>query len=202
MSDRRDYLPVCNDHGVPLPEFQAEFCVRCVQPECSRSKAGGLFDSRVATWRERLFVNPPRMSKDDPLYPVIAGKMFREIEVGRRIPEIGVGLGTSAWVDPLTIDEPKPEPRPAPRAAAPAPVTAPPSADGAIAPVAAVVDRTRPKTPVNTPFVQGTMIGAAAPPKPVVDPWGAGPAAESRPKAGDGKVVSPGAKIRFRAPPK
>src|SRR5690606_19815310 len=101
--ERRDYLPVCNDKGVPLPEFQATFCVRCVQPECSRSRAGGLFESRVASWEDRLFKNPPRMSKSDPLHAAIAAKRFIEIDVGR-VPEVG---GRSDWIDPRSLEEPK-----------------------------------------------------------------------------------------------
>lgn len=197
MSDRRDYLAVCNNLGVPLPEFQETFCVRCVQPQCSRSKAGGLFDTRVATWRDRLFVNPPRMSEEDPRYAGISTKMFREIDVGGRVPEVGRALGGSAWVDPLALDGSRSEPKLSPRAAAPAPVTAAPTVEAASSPTAAPVERRGPRAPVNTPFVQGTMIGAAVSPKPVADPWG--PAlVEPAPPTPSGKVISPGARIRFR----
>ncbi len=199
MSDRRDYLPVCNDHGVPLPDFQAAFCVRCMQRECSRSRAGGLFETRVATWQERLFINPPRMPENDPLFSTIAAKMFKDIDVGR-IPEVGGGAGGSAWVDPLTPEASRRESDPTPRAARAAPVTAPPVAhatDVTSGPPPA--PQSKPRAPLNTPFVQGTMIGGAAPSKSAVDPWAARAAAETAPQAASSKVVSPGAKIRFRS---
>src|SRR5262245_35854302 len=114
MPERRDYLSVCNDQGVPLPDFQATFCVRCVRRECTRSRGDGLFETRVATWEERLFTNPARMEKGDPLYSALAAKRFVEVPVGR-IPEIN---GRSEWLDPRALDEPAPVARPRPARAA------------------------------------------------------------------------------------
>lgn len=193
MTERRDYLSVCNDQGVPLPDFQATFCVRCVQPECSRSKAGGLFESRVATWQERLFVNPPRMAKDDPLYAVISAKKFRDIDVGGAAPSIGRGAATSSWVDPLASEESPsaPKPRSAPRRPATGVVESAP--EKSVEPVPS--PQSKPSLPVNTPFAQGTMIGGGAPSKPV-DPWALEKSQVAPPSGG--AVVRPGAKIRFR----
>jgi hypothetical protein len=197
MTDRRDYLAICNDQGVPLPDFQATFCVRCVQPECSRSKAGGLFDARVRTWQERLFVNPPKMSKDDPLYSVIAAKKFRDIDSGGRVPEVGRGMGSSIWVDPLAVDAPGDEMKPLPRAAPPPPPTVAPPEEAPSDPVPP--RRSRPNLPLNTRFRQGAMVGGAASPKAVIDPWAAGEASQGTAAPGaKSPVVSPGAKIRFR----
>lgn len=181
-----------------MPDFQAAFCVRCMQRECSRSRAGGLFETRVATWQERLFVNPPRMPKDDPLYSAIAGKMFKEIDVGR-IPEVGRALGSSAWVDPLTPDEASRDPNPIPRVAKAAPVAPAPAIAAADGSSPAPVPAAKARPPMNTPFVQGTMIGAAGPPQPAVDRWAAQPVTEPARQGASGKVVSPGAKIRFRS---
>jgi hypothetical protein len=192
MTERRDFLSVCNDQGVPLPDFQATFCVRCVQPECSRSKAGGLFESRVATWQERLFVNPPRMAKDDPLYAVISAKKFRDIDVGGAAPSIGRATPSSSWVDPLASEEPTtpPKPRSAPRRPAPVVESEPEKSVESVP-----TPQSKPSLPVNTPFSQGTMIGGAAPSKPV-DPW-ALDTSQVPPPSG-GTVIRPGAKIRFR----
>ena len=192
MRERRDFLPVCNDQGTPLVDFQAMFCVRCVQPECSRSRAGGLFEERVSTWQERLFRNPPRMSKDDPLYAAISAKRFLEIGTGR-VPEVG---GNSEWVDPRALEQPAPEaarPRAAKQPKAPQveiPSEATPSAS-----------RT-PREPLNSSFSQGTMLGdgAVPPPRKPADPWAAPvPAAApaSPPERPAVPVVKPGATIRF-----
>src|ERR1051325_467081 len=148
MSDRRDFLSVCNDQGVPLPDFQAWFCVRCVQPECSRSRAGGLFETRVATWEDRLFKNPPRMPKDDPLYSTIAARRFIDIDP-TRIPEVN---GRLDWVDPRGLEEPK-EPSPKPRAARkPKPSEPALRADEAPAPPAQRVEARR--ATLNSAFEQ------------------------------------------------
>jgi hypothetical protein len=192
MVERRDYLPVCNDQGTPLPDFQAMFCVRCVQPECSRSRAGGLFETRIATWEERLFKNPPRMSKDDPLYSAISAKRFIELDVAR----IAEADGRSAWVDPRGLEEPE-EPAPKPR-----PVKRP-------TPVARVEETlpaaARPearRTPLNTPFIQGALLIDPGSPVPTakkpVDRWGALPSAPVAPSDDDTPRVKAGATIKFK----
>lgn len=189
MPERRDYLSVCNDHGVPLDDFQAQFCVRCVQPECTRSRAGGLFESRVGTWEDRLFHNPPRMPKDDPLYAVLSAKRFLDIDMGR-IPEVH---GRSDWVDPRALEtpaEPVEKPRPARQ---PRPRPAPEV--GATADAAPPVPP-QPRGPLNTPFVQGAFLDSApsSEPKPA-DRWSAPPpAAPAEPGV---LVVKAGARIKF-----
>lgn len=187
MPDRRDYLPVCNDQGVPLPEFEALFCVRCVQPECSRSKAGGLFEARVSTWKDRLFDNPLRMPKDDPLYAAISAKRFIEIDTGR-IPEIG---GRSEWVDPRGLEQPAPQVS-KPRAARKAPAQ-PPN-------VPPVSERQEGAPRVlNTAFQQGAVLGSppTSPKAPSADPWA--PPAPVGPEPASPAVpqVKAGARIRF-----
>jgi hypothetical protein len=191
MPDRRDYLAVCNDQGIPLKDFQTTFCVRCVQPECSRSRAGGLFETRVQTWEERMFANPPTMPKDDPLYGILAAKRFIEIDTGK-IPNV---RGPSEWMDPRALTE-EPEsttvkPRPATRAPRPAPTPeSSPQPGGRPGPLQA---------PLNTAFAQGTMLEgapAAAAPKP--DRWASTPVpAPAASETSGVPVVKVGAKIKF-----
>jgi hypothetical protein len=181
MAERRDFLPVCNDQGVQLADFQATFCARCVQPECSRSHAGGRFESRVSTWQDRLFINPPRMPKHDPLYASLAAKRFLDIDVGRT-PEL-----SNVWVDPHALTEPEveaPKPRPAKSSSASRAV-----ADGGTMPGAAVS-----RAPLNSTFRQGTMIGGEdTKPQKASDPWAA--PLETPPTA---PIVRSGAKLKFR----
>jgi hypothetical protein len=104
---RRDQYGECNDRGMPLADFQAGWCSRCMNPECTRSLHGKTrFDLRTETWFERLFEQPPTMPPTDPRYGVIAGQRFISIDTGR-VPEVGSG-----WVDPNTLVEPVTMPEP------------------------------------------------------------------------------------------
>ncbi len=194
MGERRDYLPVCNDQGVPLPDFQAMFCIRCVQPECSRSRAGGLFENRVVAWEDRLFKNPPRMAKSDPLYSALAAKRFIEIDVSR-VPEVN---GKSDWVDPRSLEDPPPTPKPR---KAKAPKVADPK-ERLPDPPTARVEATppTPRKPLNTAIQQGALLGE--PPvgkasKPG-DPWATPTRAAPSQDTPSIPVVQAGAKIRFK----
>lgn len=193
MSERRDYLPVCNDQGVPLPDFQATFCVRCVQPECSRSRAGGLFETRVSTWKERLFENPPIMPKEDPLFSSLAAKRFIEIDMGR-VAEIH---GPSEWVDPRKLEE-SASPASKPRAAPPPKV---PIEGLPLEPGASPSQRSAPRVLLNTDFKQGSVLRdeAVAPveAKPV-DRWSAPPAPRVEALDTGIPVVKTGAKFTFK----
>lgn len=112
MAQRRDFLKECHSQVVsqvkeplPLTEFGSAYCVRCLQPECSRSTHGvSKFDQRVATWKERLFLEVPRMDPNDPLYKSISSKDFQPVQ------ESLVVLG---WGETDSIPEPRdvtPEP--------------------------------------------------------------------------------------------
>lgn len=195
MPERRDFLAVCNDQGVPLVDFQATFCVRCVQPECSRSRAAGLFETRVATWQERLFDNPPRMPKDDPLYALLSAKRFIEVDVGR-VPNV---RGPSEWLDPRALEESTPveAPRPArPPRPGPAEVSVP-APEGGPAPRVEGTPLGH-RAPLNTPFVQGTMLAGTPAQPAAADAWAAGTSAvlatETPPSA---PIVKAGARIKF-----
>ena len=179
MPERRDYLAVCNDQGVALNEFQQTVCVRCVQPECSRSRAGGLFETRVSTWQERLFENPARMTGDDPRYASIAAKHFMEVDVVRSSAR-GEWLDTQAVMEPVAAAKPRRARETAGKGPEPA-ESAP----------ARGVDS------LNTPFQQGTMLEGPAPapaPKPA-DPWAAPPRTATAPTPVN--LVKPGARIKF-----
>lgn len=188
MPERRDYLPVCNDHGVPLTEFQQTFCVRCVQPECSRSQAGGIFQTRVVTWQDRLFENPPRMRKDDPLYAAISAKRFMEID-GGAVPEFGA---KQEWVDPRAVEEPKPTPKPRKAKAPPA------KPEARVEPSKVERPTLQRQAGLNTPFQQGAMLEgpAAALPKKPADPWAA-PVTSTPARSTPANLVKPGARIKF-----
>lgn len=88
MPTRRDYLKECHSQvanqvkePLPLTEFGEAYCVRCSQPECSRSRHGvSKFDQRVATWKERLFLEVPRMGQEDPRFESISSKDFQPVQ--------------------------------------------------------------------------------------------------------------------------
>lgn len=178
MPERRDYLAVCNDQGVALNEFQQTVCVRCVQPECSRSRAGGLFETRVSSWQERLFEKPARMTRDDPRYAAISAKHFMEIDVAR-------SSARGEWLDTQALEEPVAAAKPR-RAKA---VTAKsPDATESLSPPRVGA--------LNTPFQQGTMLEgpAPAPAAKPVDPWAARVKAATPAPV---NLVKTGARIKF-----
>lgn len=79
-----DHLAECNNLQVPPDQFHASFCSRCYQATCTRSvphHSGGLFEERVKTWEDRLFLNVPR--KDPKDAPEIASKEFKEVNLTR-----------------------------------------------------------------------------------------------------------------------
>lgn len=172
---KNDYLGTeCDLGGLAINDFQQMFCVRCTQPECTRSLDGlSKFDKRVRNWEENLFLNPPKMDPKDPRYTALAGKKFLTIG-GAPAPQ-----GQSAWIDPQRLEEERPVTTVSiPQAT---PVTKPEEARKRF-------------LPMNTPN-QGPLIipggPTSAPPK--ADPW-AGKSVPSSPKE---NVVAPGAKIRL-----
>jgi hypothetical protein len=91
----KDMLSECKTDTGSLSDFQAAFCSRCINPECSRSSFGSShFDKRIATWEKRLFTDVPKMPKQDPRYLTLANQNFLPIEVGRT-PEV-----SSNWISP------------------------------------------------------------------------------------------------------
>lgn len=161
----------CNDKGAPLDEFQAGFCARCINPECSRSLYGqSRFDLRVNTWHERLFSQVPTMDAHDPRYAGIAGQKFLTFDTGR-MPEI-----RGDWLDPRDLSAQTP-PTPAPMLpATPTPPPSPPAPPEAPKPSASPGRVPVRLLQANTPFVPGQMVGQ--PPVqpegvPAKDPWAA-----------------------------
>lgn len=180
-----DYFKECNNHGVPIEDFQMQFCSRCLQPECIRSQQGrSKFDQRVTTWESRLFSDVPRMSEADPRFELLQAKKFVQVQV-----DTSRAYGVQGWLDPLDVKEsPKPE---APKDDAEAcPLRCSSDPEESVPPAT----EARAK---NTPNRRGQLLGGKkvvrSDPKTVSDPW------ESK-KPSEGKVVQPGAKIRFGEP--
>jgi hypothetical protein len=163
----RDLYGECNDKEMPLVEFQAGWCSRCMSPECTRSLHGKTrFDVRTETWLERLFLHPPTMAADDPRYAGIAAKKFLTIDMGRT-PEV-----RSDWVDPNALVQPVEVGPPAEIAVVSAPIPTP--AQGNVL--------------RNAPDQSGTVLpgGPAQAPR---DPWRAPAPAEN--------LVPVGGTVRF-----
>lgn len=200
-----DYLGECNHLKVPIQDFQAAFCARCLQKECGRSQAGkSRFEQRTERWFETLFQKPARMDSSDPRFSQIQAKRF--LDVVQDAPyEIGRGPAASAWLDPRDLAEaqrpvaaplveeekapdtdPSPPPPPDPKEEMPV-KAAPPE------PISPPAPRPR-----NTNFQGGQMLSGKEPPTkqptPVYDPW----APTTKPSQPDDvKIVKPGAKIKL-----
>lgn len=203
MSDQKqDYLRICNEYGIPFQDFEAQFCSRCLQPECSRSQSGKTkFEERVANWEDRLFLNPDRMDPSDERFQGITAKKFLTV-----LPSSPHEI-RSDWIDPRTAVEPAPRPPEPVKLASPTPKFVPPKPEpppASPAPVQAEAQPTEPTpaTPranppvlANTPNRPKQMIGGASPnPKPVLDPW----QSNKPPPANPGEqAVKPGSRIKF-----
>jgi hypothetical protein len=196
--NRTDLLPECNQKAAPLDLFVAECCLRCINPECTRSQFGkSRFDARVQNWFERLFENVPKMSPQDPRFALFADKKFLTLDTSRPIE-----VNTSTWFDPRDL-----EASPAPRVSAP-PVVAPePEAQG-VAPTPSVLSR--PPSPsgskvlpshmilANTSMQQDQMVGKHTLPATPRDNW-SGPVS-MEPATGSDKpsvVVKTGATVKL-----
>lgn len=195
MSNRRDYLAECNDQGVSVQDFQAAFCTRCSQPECTRSQYGkSKFDQRTMTWEDRLFLSVPQMSKDDPRYLPIVGQDFRTIDTGRTT--VAFPNAPPQWNDPR--DLPKNPPPPPVTEASPEPIM-PETSGGAKAPGApphpvGVRNLPRHLLLMNTPSQPAMLPGAPELQAPA-DSW-AGPVPKEEPPP-PAPVVKKGARIKF-----
>lgn len=176
---KQDYLSECNDQRVPLEDFRQQFCVRCLQTECSRSLAGvSKFEQRVHSWEERLYTQVPRLDPQDPRYPSLANQKFISIDVSRT-PEI-----RSDWVDPLTTQVT--EPAPSQVASTPTPV----EPSDAPTPQKPSTNAPRHMVLANAPSQSGKMLGPVVAPQPKRDPW-------ATPEKPDGVVVLPGARVKL-----
>ncbi len=72
---------------VPIDIFSQEFCVLCVNKECSRSRSNDmLFDRRANNWKSDLFVNTPRAKDGESQYDGIRSKNF--ISVTSDVPNV------------------------------------------------------------------------------------------------------------------
>ena len=181
---RRDLLGECNDKAVPLDDFQAAWCSRCLSPECSRSLHGqSRFDARVSTWHQRLFEKPALMPVSDPRYAALAAQRF--VLYDPNVPEV---RGSWEAPLPLVVEAPAPVievPEP-PVQVAEAPVEAGPPKD--------VVESTGkvPATAVNTVYTPRMLAGAK--PSAPKDPW-ASAETESDTKVAIGGTVKLGSGV-------
>lgn len=199
MSNRRDYLSECNDQKVPVEDFQRAFCSRCMQPECGRSQHGTTkFDQRTLTWEERLFLNVPTMTKDDPRYLPIVGQDFRTVDTGRT--SVAFPNAPPVWNDPRDIPQ-NPPPPPVTKAE-PVPTMPEPEARPSMEtetplappPPAGVRNLPRHLLLMNTP-PQPTMLPGAPEQQAPADPWaGPVPKEDAPPPA---PIVKKGARIKF-----
>jgi hypothetical protein len=205
-----DFLKECNTHGVPLEDFKQQFCDRCFQPECTRSQHGGSkFERRVTTWEDRLFKNPPKMDRGDPRYQQISAKKFLTIQT-----PIQVRGQKAAWMDPRELVEKLPIPEVRIKTPVIPPILKPEPIPEPVAQkeIAQVVQKppepkTEPKQApgvagslMNTPSVGAQMLQGHKKEEPPAkkDPWIVNPGVTGSGQSGDvGKVVQPGAKIRF-----
>lgn len=191
---RLDFYKECNNLAVPPQEFEAAFCKRCYQPECTRSLFGIMkFDQRVATWHDRLFANPPQMDPTDPRAKLFTAKQFQIID-----PQ-ALTQASSDWMDPrdtrsATISVPvniTPEPTPAPEIQ-----QTKVEFQGEDTPPEAPPSQNLPKEVVliNTPISSGQMLKGAplTAPRAKRDQWDAPQGV----RPGE-KVIKAGAKIRL-----
>jgi len=200
MAGKQDYLKECNEFKVPVGDFEAQFCARCLQPECGRSQHGSSrFESRVRDWEKRLFLDVPRMDPNDPQFTQFQSKKF--LDVG----------SVQGWVSPQDIPQDAPEEPddlpelelvetvPTDPAPPPSGMPEPPPESMDSAPDTQPVPSTIPAPPglMNTPTRSKMMLGGkkvdTKPSQPVFDQWEPMKGGET-----DGlQVVKPGAKIRL-----
>jgi len=117
----KDFLQTCNDKGTSEDHFVKVWCVRCLQPECSRSNSGkSLFEVRTSTWKERLVTHVPRLDESDPHYGQVSSKVFVEVQGWQPLAPVAPPQPI-AWVaapsiepEPIPESEPVLEPVPAP----------------------------------------------------------------------------------------
>jgi hypothetical protein len=178
---KSDLLAECNNLKVPFQDFFDAFCSRCLQKDCSRSQSGkSRFETRVATWEERLFTSVSRMDPSDERFSKINTQHFVNIDVGRS------GEAPS-WLDPREVETTKEFSIPAPQSlaeSAPSPIVESPlkSPESVVTSASGLV---------NTPNRPGQIIGG----KPTVlvsDPW-----KSTQPIKPGEIVVKPGAKIKL-----
>jgi hypothetical protein len=192
--NRRDLLSECIQPGTPVDVLTSEWCSKCGNPECVRSRFGSSkFEHRIQDWEKKLFLEPPMLAPDDPRFAKIVAQKFITLDIGRT-PEV-----RGEWVDPAAgKEEPVPE---APKLALPP--------EPAIVVVQAPEPAPIPQKPVgpaqkdnqksylnllgaNTPNQPGRMLtgGPKPPTLPQADPW-----SPPEPPAPEDIVVQPGAKV-------
>lgn len=168
MGQKPDYLRECMSDvpGVPIDDFNRNWCVVCTNSGCSRSSANGLaFTRRAENWKEDLFLNVKRASDDDPKYASIRSKTF-----GTPVPSYDITAPAPApapapkWFAPVAVEEERGEEEEAPPDTEPSPETAGAQGPEPVAPMTPAVQPVPAVQPApatgspNTPFSQGTVL--------------------------------------------
>jgi hypothetical protein len=196
---KRNLLDECNDQRIPPRDFEATFCKRCRNRDCSLAGwASSSFEERVNTQVDRLLVSPYQARPEDTRFDPLRALLFKEIPADVALARLAdpwagpkvhlasppTSVATNQVVEDAvsrlaeTTGRKPPEPvppavEPPPPAPSPSPVPDPP-------------------TGINTEFPdEGVMIGGGPVPplhRPEADPW--------TPKA-KVNVVPRGAKIRM-----
>jgi len=77
MSEKKDLLGYCNEHGVPPRQFMQTFCYRCRNHECSNASWGGsIWQSRMRIQQDKLLDNPHFAHPDNPQFDHIRERDF------------------------------------------------------------------------------------------------------------------------------
>ena len=172
---KADFLRECMaDVGqVPIDEFNAAYCLRCANRECSRSGLSAMsFDRRVANWQKDMFTNVPRASETDPRFASIRVKNFKTVNqpvsvtTPQQAPQPAVQQMTLPPDSPLEApaDASTPETTPEPHALVPE--TSHSETERVIEPPSVAAPQ---QTAYNTPFNQGVMLGTPEKPKEDVE---------------------------------
>lgn len=134
---------------VPIDDFNKNFCVVCVNHECSRAASGKLkFENRVNNWESIYFTGVSRADNNDPKFEHIRMQKFVTPNSNIYV------LDEPNIIVPEPILKPDPVPDPTPKVVTPETPKV-------------LVSPPQPVTQTNTQFNQGAML---TPDKTTVDP--------------------------------
>lgn len=77
MSEKKDLLGYCNEHGLPPRQFMQTFCYRCRNNECVNASWGGsIWQTRMSIQQDKLLNNPHFADPANPKYDHIRERDF------------------------------------------------------------------------------------------------------------------------------
>lgn len=185
---QQDLMDGCNEHAVPVSEFESLFCVRCRQPACVRAGwAKDRFAQRTATQLERLS-NPLIANLENPRYA-----QFRELDFPSLLDK-AVRLSIADQKNDWNI------PEKAVLKTETSPLADAPNSDLALSPlepeISSDVEPLRPIGPAHMPArnvasnPDGILLDGPVPKQePLADPWAA-----PKPKS---LIVAVGSRVRL-----